>query len=270
MNPQGPAPYPPTVFDYVVALVPRIPAAWILIGTVVLLGLAIWLTRRWVPYSRIIEGLQSAALVTSDSTASGLVKLLGQAQPGSDHAPSPYSKTPYVWCKTETVVSRSTGSFRKTGSYSVDPMLIRDSAGDCLVDPQEAVVVPTLKKSTFRNNSFDKSTSRKEVLILPGDPVVALGQISRPQPKPGREREPSCRLRKSENGVLLFSGKSERDTLLRFRLYFWSTLTAVILCLELTAFGFWAHLQGYPNQSVGEYVEALTKRPLMTYPGEVR
>jgi hypothetical protein len=148
-------------------------------------------------------------------------------------------------------------------------MLIRDSSGDCVVDPQEAVVVPTLSKGSVDNHLFSGDTYRTEKLILPGDPVIALGQIRRPQPKPGREAEP-CRLRKSDGGVLLYSGKSERGTLLRFRLYFWPTLTAMILCLVLIVFGFWSHLQGYPNQAIGEYVDALMTRPFESYPGASR
>ena len=268
MNPQTPGiePYTPTQFDYVVDFFHSIPAAWILIGAAALLGLAIWLTRRWLPYSRIIEGLKSAPLVTSDSTASGLVKLVGQAQAGGDDSSSPFNKASYVWSVSETLDTRKR-NFRKSGSYSVAPMLIRDSAGDCLVDPQEAVVIPTLTKSTVDNNFLDDSTYHTKKLIRPGDPVIALGQIRREQ---ARESNAPCQLRKSDRGVLLYSGKSEGRTLLRFRFYFWPTLAAMILCLLLTVFGFWAHLQGYPNQSVGEYVDALMTQPFEGYPGAAR
>jgi len=269
MNPQAPEsePYTPTLFDYVVDFFQGIPAAWILLGAVVLLGLAIWLTRRWLRYSRIIEGLKSAPLVTSDSTVTGLVKLVGQAYPGTDHSSSPYTNTSYVWCVSEKVDTRSKATYRKSGSYSVAPMLIRDSAGDCVVDPQEAVVVPTLRKSTVDNHFLDDSTYRTEKLIRPGDPVFALGQIRRQQT---RENLAHCRLRKSDRGVLLFSGKSEGRTLLRFRLYFWPAFAAMILCVGLAGLGFWGHLQGYPNQSVGEYVDALMTRPFTEYPGANR
>lgn len=259
MNPQTPGiePYTPTSFDYVIDFFQSIPAAWILIGAVALLGLAIWLTRRWLPYSRIIDGLKSAPLVTTDSAASGLVKLVGQAQPGGDDSAGYFNKASYVWAVSETVDARKT-HFRKTGSYSVAPMLIRDSAGDCVVDPQEATVIPTLTKSRVDNHFLDDSTYHTKKLIRTGDPVIALGQIR------------SGRLRKSDNGVLLYSGKSESRTLLRFRFFFWSTFGAMSLCLLLIMFGFWAHLQGYPNRSVGEYVDALMTQPFESYPGAAR
>jgi len=262
MNSQGPDPYTLTSFDYVVGFFHRFPAAWILIGAVALLSLAVWITRFWLLYHHVIEGLKSAPLVTTAAATSGLVKLVGQAQPDDD-------SSSYVWRETEKLDTRSRGSLRKTGTFSVGPMLIRDSAGDCLVDPQEATVIPTLKNTKVDNHLFDSSTYRTEWLIRKGDPVVALGELRRPQPKPGQGSEP-CRLRRSDHGVLLYSGKSEAATLLRFRLYFWPTLTAMIFCLTLAGFGFWAHLQGYPNQSVGEYVDALMTRPFTPYPGADR
>lgn len=260
MNPQTSdiAPYTPTSFDYVVDFFHSMPAAWILIGAVALVGLAIWLTRRWLPYSRIIDGLKSAPLVTTDSTVSGLVKLVGQAQPGGDDSAGYFNKASYVWSVSETLDTRSKGAFRKTGSYSVAPMLIRDAAGDCVVDPQEAVVVPAVTTSRVDRHIFSDDTYHTKKLIRPGDPVIALGQIR------------SGRLRKTDKGVLLYSGKSESRTLLRFRFFFWSTFGAMSLCLILIVFGFWAHLQGYPNQSVGEYVDALMTQPFEGYPGAAR
>lgn len=204
-----------------------------------------------------MAGLKSAPLVTTDSTVSGLVKLVGQAQPGGDDSASYFNKASYVWSVSETLDARKR-NFRKSGSYSAAPMLIRDSAGDCVVDPQEAVVIPTLTKNTVDNNFLDDSTYHTKKLIRPGDPVIALGQIRREQ---ARESNAPSRLRRSDRGVLLYSGKSEQRTLLRFRLYFWSALSAMILCLVLIVFGFWAHLQGYPNQAVSEYVDTLMSRP---------
>lgn len=261
--------YTPTLFDYVVDFFQGLPAAWILIDAVVLLGLAIWLARRWLPYSRIVDGLKSAPLVTTDSTVAGLVKLVGQAQPGGVHSSSALPGYSDVWSVSEKLDTRSTALHRKSGSYSVAPMLLRDSAGDCVVDPQEAVVVPAVTNTTVENHLFDDSTYRTKKRIRPGDPVVALGQLRRPQPKPGQPAE-TCRLRKSDAGVLLYSGKSESRTLLRFRLLFWSTFAAMFLCIGLTAFGFWGHLQGYENQSIGHFVDALISRPFESYPGAPR
>lgn len=269
MNPQTSdiAPYTPTSFDYLVDFFHSMPAAWILICAVALVGLAIWLTRRWLPYSRIIDGLKSAPLVTTDSTVTGLVKLVGQAQPGGDDSAGYFNKASYVWSVSETLDTRSKGALRKTGSYSVAPMLIRDSAGDCVVDPQEAVVVPAVTTGKVDRHIFSGDTYHTKKLIRPGDPVIALGQIRREQ---ARESNAPRRLRKSDSGVLLYSGKSEQRTLLRFRLFFWSTFGAMSLCVVLIGFGFWAHLQGYPNQSVGEYVDALMTQPFEGYPGAAR
>lgn len=260
-----PGDFVPTPLDYIADFFVGLSPAWLLVDTVGLLALALWLARKAYPLFRIVRALQTAPAASVRSNTAGTVKLSGHAYPGSEHSASSLTKTPYVWCVYEKFDSRSIASLRRSGSYSVSPILVRDASGECVVNPVDAVVVPTLVKGSTENHMFSDSTSRTEKLILPGDAVIAIGQIVTERANPGAPE--SYRLRKSGDGVLLVSGKSERRTLLRFQLLFWPAAVAAALCAFLALHGFFAHLDSYPNQSLAEYVDALMTRPGESYPG---
>lgn len=260
-------PYTPTLLDYVEDFFVGLSPAWLLVDTAGLIALAVWLGRRAYPWYRILRALRSAPLATVKSNASGTVKLLGHAYPGSDHASSTLTSTPYVWCVYEKFDSRSIVGMGRSGSYSVSPILVRDATGECVVDPQQAVVVPTLVKGRSDRHMFNDSTSQIERLILPGDPVVAIGELRSVKERVDPGAPASYRLLKPKGGVLLVSGKSERRTLLRFRLLFWPAAAAAALCALIGMRGLIVHVESYPAPSLAQYFDVLLTRPGMSYPG---
>jgi hypothetical protein len=259
--------YVPTLLDHAEDFFVGLSPAWLLVDTILLVAAALWLARRALPLYRILRALQTAPLATVRSGASGTVKLAGHAWPGSDHAPSSLTNTPYVWCVTGKFDSRSSIGGGRSGSYSVAPMLVRDATGECVVDPREATVVPTIVQGKTDRHIFSGSTSVVERLIRPGDPVIAIGELRSAKEKANPRAPASCRLGKPKGGVLLVSGKSERRTLVRFHLLFWPAALAAAFCALLGLRGFFAHVQSYPDESLLAYLEALTTRPGQSYPG---
>jgi hypothetical protein len=259
--------YFPTLLDYVYDFFVGLSPAWLLVDTLGLLALAVWLALKAYPLGRIVHALHTAPPATVRSDAQGTIKVYGHAFPGSDHAPSSLTRTPYVWCVYSKFDSRSIRGAGSSGSYSVAPILVRDATGECVVNPQEATVLHTLIKGKSASHMFGGSTSESERLILPGDAVIAIGELRRKTEKVNPGAPATFQLRKARGGVLLVSGKSERRTLVRFHLLFWPAVVAAALCAFLALNGFSAHVESYPGQSLAEYVDALMTRPGQSYPG---
>ena len=214
-----------------------------------------------------MHALHTAPPATVRSDTPGTVKLYGHAFPGSDHAKSTLTNTPYVWRVYEKFDSSSIRGRGSSGSYSVSPIVVRDATGECVVDPQQATVVHTLIMGRADSRMFGGSTSQTEKLILPGDAVIAIGELRRETEKANPGAPASYRLRKPKGGVLLVSGKNERRTRVRFHLLFWPAALVTAVCAPSAVRGFLVHVESYPGQSLAEYVEALMTRPGQSYPG---
>lgn len=259
--------FTPTLIDRIHFLFFDLPAAWVAIGTLGLIVAALWVAYKALPHYRILQALKTAPEVAVSSGAEGLVKVVGEAQPGQE-VPEGYQKPRHVWRKTRKFDSRSLRSLATTLTYSVGPILVRDRSGECIVDPREAVVVPGLLRSSVTPHFGNEATYYTEKVILSGAPVFAIGKIGRAKERPGRAGVVRCAMRKSAQGVLLLSAKTERQTIRRFQLSVWSAAAAIFLCVGLAGWMFSQHLLSYPNQSLADYVDALTTRPWVLGPGQ--
>lgn len=128
---------------------------WNLLGILLLFALAAaWMAFRRLARARFIEDTPAS---TIRSAAQGYVELQGRAQllPGPDIV-CPLSGTRCVWW-SYTIEERSAPSENGNRSdwntieaaTSDDLFVIRDTDGECIVDPVGATVVPSLRRSWY-------------------------------------------------------------------------------------------------------------------------
>jgi PPK2 family polyphosphate:nucleotide phosphotransferase len=212
--------------EHIALLFQDVPAALVamLVLCVALIAAAIWLARKSLAQYRIIQAIRTAPTVKTNSDARGLVKVVGEAQPGGE-APGGEAKPRDVWSQSETINQRSSSHY-----LSVEPILVQDAAGGLIVDPRQAVIVPGTIEGTMHNDFFhSKKPDHTTWSIRSGAPVFAIGIIHRGKHRPG-ERPSHGALSKSDHGVLLLSAKTESRTLIRFHLRLWPMAAGAALC----------------------------------------
>jgi len=222
------------ILEHIALLFQDVPAALMsgesrlvamLVLCVALIAAAIWLARKSLAHYRIIQAVRTAPTVKTNSDARGLVKVVGEAQP-SREVPEGEAKPRAVWSQFESYGGKLQ-RYRRSVHVSVEPILVRDTTGGLIVDPQRAVIVPGAIEGTGYGDL--DSTSRFTSSILTGAPVFAIGIIHRGKHRPGETPSHGV-LGKSDHGVLLLSAKSESQTLTRFHLRLWPMVAGAALC----------------------------------------
>jgi hypothetical protein len=110
------------------------------------------------------------------SAAQGYVELIGRARahPGGALR-SRYTLLPCVWFHYVVEQRERDGKWHQIESArSDDSFLLDDGSGFCLVDPQNAEVLPRSTEVTKNGNDWRCTES----LILPGDQVYAIGEFT--------------------------------------------------------------------------------------------
>jgi hypothetical protein len=110
------------------------------------------------------------------SAAQGYVELVGRAKVHPAGAlRSRYSLLPCVWYQYTIEQRERDGKWHKIESgRSDDSFLLDDGSGLCLIDPENAEIVPRSTEVSMKGSDY----RCKESLILPGDQVYAIGQFS--------------------------------------------------------------------------------------------
>ena len=213
--------------EHIALLFQDVPAALVakLLLCVALIAAAIWLARKSLAHYRIIQAIRTAPTVKANSDARGLVKVVGEAQPGGK-VPGGEAKPKDVWSQTDSYGGKLQ-RYRSSVHVSVEPILVRDTTGGLIVDPQQAVIVPGTIEGTMPGDP--DSSSHTIWSIRTGAPVFAIGIIHRGKHKLG-ETPSHGALGKSDHGVLLLSAKTESRTLTRFHLRLWPTAAGAVLC----------------------------------------
>lgn len=251
---------PPTLtpLHYAVIDFPPIIVALLTLG---FLAVAFWIGRNGYPHLRALLVFDRVSTVAIASGASGLVRVQGHAFPG-DPVPEGYSTPKHVWHVSSRYDTRSSSSMARSGTYSVGKILVRDESGECLIDPIGALVVPGRSDGSVDRHLFGEATYQTEKSINTGDAVLALGNLRQKTQRPDRPADPRTWLRRGEGGVLLLSSKSERATRRHLQLRAIPATLLVLCCLAAAGWVVSTHLLAYPNASVGEYLRALTGRPV--------
>lgn len=110
------------------------------------------------------------------SAAQGYVELIGRAvaHPGGSLR-SRYSLLPCVWYQYTIEQRERDGKWRRIESgRSEDSFLLDDGSGICLIDPENAEVLPRNTETSTRGSDW----RCRESLILPRDQVYAIGEFS--------------------------------------------------------------------------------------------
>lgn len=221
---------------------------------IVLLGGLLWVLRQAWRKLRIVRAVTSAPLVDLRSTAAGLVKIRGTAQPP---APKPgQAASSIVWYSRR----RRSGSHTSTLT-TTDNFVIRDAHGVCAVNTNKTSILPSASLAT--EGFLDKSRSSVEKALYAGEAVFALGELRRDLPALAGVGHAPCQLARV-GGVLLVSGASEREAKVLHGLWFLVQAPLALLGLGLLVFGTWAHVMGYPPGDHGPaatFVEALRSTP---------
>lgn len=185
---------------------------------------------------RILDAIAHAPLADLRSNAAGLVKLRGTAQPPP--AQSGKSPSSIIWYSRSTRSGSSSSTLTTTDNF-----LLQDNYGVCAVDSAKANIEPTVSESSHA--FLNSSNTRTEEVIHANDPVFAIGEIRRDLPPLAGIPAVDCQLAKS-GGVLLFSGASERDVKVLYRLWLAVQMAGVVLCLALAVFCAMVYIEKYP------------------------
>ncbi len=161
---------------------------------------------------RLIEDTPTSKVA---SAAQGFVELEGWAQPRTAPLLSPLSQTPCVWYHSYIEVTTGKGKNRKTHTRDVktsrQPFYLADKTGLCLIDLGKLEVRAKRVVETRPN----PGRLHHESLIVPGDPLFALGEFS--------TREGENRLIKPRYGrPFILSSYGQRENTARYRLMLWS------------------------------------------------
>ena len=148
--------------------------AWahrVILPAVAVLALVAWMLslRRLL----VIGGTPTSKIA---SAAQGYVELIGRAvaHPGGSLR-SRYSLLPCVWYQYTIEQRERDGKWHRIESgRSEDSFLLDDGSGICLIDPENAEVLPRNTETSTRGSDW----RCRESLILPRDQVYAIGEFS--------------------------------------------------------------------------------------------
>jgi hypothetical protein len=120
------------------------------------------------------DAIRDTATSTAGGAALGYVELLGQAQSAAQHVlRSQIRKRNCVWYRY-LIEQRVGGAWVvQSGAASEDCFLLRDSTGDCVVDPEGAEIIPRNRR-VWRE--FDQRFH--ELWIEPGERLYVLGEVT--------------------------------------------------------------------------------------------
>ena len=130
----------------------------------------------WMLSLRRLLVMSGTPTSTIASAAQGYVELIGRAvaHPGGALR-SRYSLLPCVWYQYTIEQRERDGKWRRIESgRSDDSFLLYDGSGVCLIDPEDAEILPRSTETLTRGSDW----RCRESLILPHDPVYALGEFS--------------------------------------------------------------------------------------------
>jgi hypothetical protein len=110
------------------------------------------------------------------SAAQGYVELVGRALPHPGGAlRSRYSLLPCVWYQYSVEQRQEDGKWHRIESgRSDESFLLNDGTGLCLIDPDNAEVLPRNTEVATKERDYRYTES----LILPGEQVYAIGEFS--------------------------------------------------------------------------------------------
>jgi hypothetical protein len=147
------------------------PLGWFLVAIgIVLLSVVGWLgsLRRW----RSLLDTPTSLVATA---AQGYVELIGRGK-ALDGLPlvSPLTQLPCLWYRYTVEEKDNDGKWSQTRSETSDAsFIIKDSSGECLVDPEGAEVIST------RKETWEQSDERyTQWLLLKEEKIYVLGQFS--------------------------------------------------------------------------------------------
>ena len=124
--------------------------------------------------ARLLKIVRNTATTPIGGAQAGYVELAGHAEGVNGQLlQSPKSNTPCVWHRIEWDVKKI-----KHSEASRSPFLLRDATGHCLIDVDEATVFGARPP---RSPFWDPS-GIDEWVILPGDPVYAMGRLAKISP----------------------------------------------------------------------------------------
>lgn len=144
--------------------------AAILPAIAVVAFIAWWLTLRRL---LAIGGTPTSKIA---SAAQGCVELVGRALPHPGGAlRSRFTLMACVWYQSRIQQRGEDGKWHQTESgRSDDSFLLDDGSGLCLIDPENAEVLPRRTEVSMQGQDYRCTES----LILPGEQVYAIGQFS--------------------------------------------------------------------------------------------
>ena len=128
----------------------------------------------WIGNYRRLRHIDDTPTSNIASAAQGYVELSGRAaQPEGTPLASKLTGLPCVWFRYEIYEKSSNDRWSLSDSGdSVDPFVLRDATGQCLIDPEGAEVV-TSHKQTWTEGNYRYT----EWLLLPQNRVYALGEF---------------------------------------------------------------------------------------------
>ena len=177
---------------------------WLMLGVLVLvaaIGFYLGFRRLWL--ARVIEDAPTARV---RSAPQGYVELVGEARAmAGEPIVAPLSKTPCCWYRY-AIESKRGSEWRIVRKETSDGLfLVADETGECVVDPDGAEVTPGAKRVWYGDGDepitvvmpprgaegiqlgpvvlrrsgamFTSSHRYTEELIVPGDPLYALGDF---------------------------------------------------------------------------------------------
>lgn len=199
------------------------------------LGVVMWLLIRAQRNLQIVQAIMTAPAVPVNSSAQGLVKIVGQAHPGGD-LPKGAVDPKLVWYARERQSTSYQGG-NSQSSRSETPILLRDAAGECLIDPNLAEVVSSDKKSSYTEQGDYNSESIDLEFIRAGDAIFAVGILGDRTMRGYAAGQARRTLHPANKGVLLLSGRSEAETLQLFQDRRRACNFAAVLCVVLPCAG---------------------------------
>lgn len=160
-----------------IALVPLIikgsaPRALLLLPSLALLAATFW---GWVAAYRRLQALDDIPLSRIGSAAQGYARLEGRAAvfPGKPLR-SPLTQQPCCWYSYRSVTYNEQHEVKSSEHETTDwSFMMSDGSGECVVDPAGANIVP-LRVRRYQ----DKYQYWHEEVILPGDPLTAIGSFT--------------------------------------------------------------------------------------------
>lgn len=136
---------------------------------------------RWYHHARVIENTPTAKI---RSAAQGYVELNGQAQlMDGPLIASPISGRSCVWYryKIEEKVQKSDSKGRSVSHWRIvkqqtsgELFLLKDDTGRCVIDPDDADVITTDKRTWYKNHIVPPRRYTEE-LIIDNEPLYAIG-----------------------------------------------------------------------------------------------